>query len=334
MSFSGFGTSFMFLAPVSICLDTFPLRVRGAVIGFTCSFNIIGPTVFGAIYAGFYSKGPLGNFFLLLFIMCVAVNLLSMWILRPILVETDSNMKEGPATEVHSVCFLDDDGSWPADSWRVRFGIVVMKLPAFHILSWCYLFSSVTQMMIMLNITTMATSFGHNGLAVSLPIYGPIIGLLTTSTIGYISDRTLRYVSRLVYVIMAEVLLTLFFTLSIFQGNESHIFSGLVLSSYILLGFQVALIPTLITEYFGSHYFMRISGLEMLINASLTLILSTIVGELYQSAITDDGTECFGLVCFQSTFVLSSVLCAFSVLLCGILWYLERKQAKEYESVE
>ena len=330
-SFAGFGSSFMFLAPISICVDNFSPRVRGAVIGLAVCFNTIGPSAFGAIYAGLYNEGPLGNFFLLIAIVCILVNLLSMWILRPIPLESEDNMQGEPIrNKVPSVCFLNDDGSLPADSWYMRLGIGVLKLPVFHILLWCNILSSVPKLAVMINITTMATSFGHHSLAVNLPIWGPILGLLTPA-IGYISDRTLKYVSRLVYIVMAEVLLLLFFIVSIFQGNDSHIFSGLVLSSYILFGFHAALIPTLITEYFGSHYFMRIWGLQMLTNALLTLLMTAIVGTLYQNAITNNGTECYGLVCFQSTFILSSIMCAVSLLLCGILWNLERKQANGYE---
>ena len=50
----------------------------------------------------------------------------------------------------------------------------------------------------------MATSFGHTGLAASLLIYGSVTGILTTLAIGFISDKTLKYVSRLVYVFIGH----------------------------------------------------------------------------------------------------------------------------------
>ena len=174
----------------------------------------------------------------------------------------------------------------PADSWYVRFGIGLIKIPAFHILSWCHILSAVPAVAISLNITTMATSFGHSELVVRLPIYGPISGLITNLSVGFISDRTLKYVSRLNYILIGKLLQTLFVILAIFYGYNSHILSGLVLSTYINNGFSSVITPTLVTEYFGSHYFMRIWGAIMLANASLVMVLNVIIGALYDNAIT------------------------------------------------
>ena len=83
------------------------------------------------------------------------------------------------------------------------------------------------------NITTMATSFGHTGLAVSLPIYGPMLGLLITLAVGLISDRTFKYFSCLIYLFIGQFPQFLFFIISIFCGDNLHILSGLVLSTSI-----------------------------------------------------------------------------------------------------
>ena len=331
---SGFGTTFMFLAPMSVSIDNFPLRVRGAIIGLTGSFNMVGATIFGGTYAGLFTEGPLGNYFLLLAIVCVVVNLLSMWILKPTPLQSENDMHEEERTEdVRNNSLFNNDSDKPADSWFERFGMGLIKMPAFHILSWCHILSTVPALAIGNNITTMATSFGHSGLVVSLPIYGPTAALSTCLVLGFISDRTLKYVSRLSYVLIAHLLELFFFILAIFYGNNSHVLSGLVLSTYIHKGVTSVLIPTLVTEYFGSHYFMRIWGAINFAGALLAMGLSVIIGALYKNTITDGGTECYGLVCFQRTFILSSVLCAVAVLLTGLLWYLERKQS-EYERIQ
>ena len=322
----------MFLAPVSVCVGNFPARLRGAIIGLTSGFYVVGPALFGAIYARFYQEEPIGNFFLPLVILCVIANSLSMWVLKPLSVQIDGDIHHDKETEeVQSFCFYTDEGSNSANSWYMRLGIGVMRLPAFHILSWCYLLSAVPQIAIFNNITTMATSFGHAGLAVSLPIYGPILGLLITPSVGFVSDRTLKHVSRLMYVFIGQFPQFLLHILSIFCGDNWYILSGLVLSAFIQLGLHTAIIPTLITEYFGSHYFMRIWGAELLTSAILVMILNAIIGVLYQDAITDGGTDCYGLVCFQISFILGSVMSGVSLLLCGIMWYIERKKAQEYE---
>ena len=309
--------------------------MRGAIIGVTTCFYPAGEVLFDLIYARFYQEGPVGNFFLPLAILCIVANLLSIWIVRPLPLQSDGDIhKEGNPEKVHSVCFYTDDGSNPTNSWYIRLGLGLMKLPAFHILSWCFLFSAAPQLVIFSNITTMATSFGHTGLAASLLIYGSIIGILTTLAIGFISDRTLKYVSRLVYVFIGHFPQFLFYIVSIFCGDNPNILSGLVLSAYIQCGLHATIIPTLITEYFGSHYFMRIWGAEMLTNALLAMILNVVIGHLYQDAITDGGTDCYGLVCFQNSFILGSVMSGVALLLCGLMWYIERKRAQEYERLK
>ena len=325
----------MFLAPISVCVGNFPTRMRGTIIGVTSCFYAAGAALFGGIYARLYQEGPLGNFFLPLLFLCIIANVLSMWVLRPLPLQIDSDIDNGKETEeVQSFFFCTDDSSIPANSWYMRLGIGVMTLPAFHILSWCFLLSAVPHVAIFNNITTMATSFGHTELAVSLPIYGPILALLITLTVGFISDRSLTYVSRLIYIFVGNFPQFLFFIISIFCGDNSHILSGLVLYAFIQNGLLMTIIPTLITEYFGRSYFMRIWGAEILTSALLGMILNTIIGVLYQDAITDDGIDCYGLVCFQNSFTLGSVMSGLSLLLCGIMWYVERKNAQEYESLK
>ena len=322
----------MHLAPIAVCMVNFPARMRGAIVCVMSCFYVAGPAFFGGIYARFYQDGPIGNFFLPLTISSAAANLLSMLIVRPLPLQTDEDIhREGNIEEVHSVCFYNDDGSHPTNSWYMRLGIGVMKLPVFHILSWCFLFSIIPEITVLSNIALMGTSFGHRGLAISLLIYGPIVGLLITLLIGFISDKTLSYFSRLFYVFIGHLPHSIFYALSIFYGDRPYILSGLVLSAFIQHGSHATIITTLIAEYFGSHYFMRIWGVELFSSAVLAMLLNAIIAVSYQSAIPDGGTNCYGLVCFQTAFILGTVMSGVSLLLCGLLWYIERKKAQEYE---
>ena len=81
---SGFVPVFKFLVPMSVCVDNFPDPVRGTILGLTSSFFIVGPIVFGALYAALFTNGPIGNFSLFLAIVYGVMNLLSMWFVRPI----------------------------------------------------------------------------------------------------------------------------------------------------------------------------------------------------------------------------------------------------------
>ena len=191
----------MHLAPISFCVSNFPAQTRGAIIGLTFSFYTSGPALYGVIYARFYQHGPLGNFFLPLAILCVVANMFAMWVLRPLPTQSDSNMQNEEGTyEVRSVCFVTDDGINPTNSWHIRLGIGLLKLPVFHIFSWSFLLAAAPEAVIFINTTTMATAFSHKQLAVNLPIYGPILGTFIPPAVGYVSDRTLKYVSRLLFV--------------------------------------------------------------------------------------------------------------------------------------
>ena len=129
----------MSYSPISICVGNFPARMRGAIIGVTTCFYPAGEALFAAIYVRFYQEGPVGNFFFPLAILCIVANLLSIWIIKPLPLQTDEDMhKEGKTIEVHSVCFYTDDGSNPTNNWYIRLGLGLMKLPAFYILSWWF----------------------------------------------------------------------------------------------------------------------------------------------------------------------------------------------------
>ena len=324
----------MFLVPMSVSMKNFPVRVRGLMIGLTGSCPMVGAALFGGIYARLFTEGPLGNYFLLLAIVCVVVNLLSMWTLKPIPLQSENDMHEGERTEdVRNNSLFNNDSDKPADSWFERFGMRLMKIPAFNILLWGYMLSAVPTLAIGSNITTIAGSFGYSKPGVSVPVYGPIIALLKSLTVGFISDRTVKYVSRLGYALIAHLLELFFFIFAIFYGDNFHVFSGLLLSTYTHKGVTWVTIPTLAAEYFGNHYYMQIWSAIILAVALLTMALNVIIGALYIDAIPGGGTNCYGLVCFQRTFILSSVVCAVAVLLTGLLWYLEREKS-EYKRIK
>ena len=324
---SGFGTAFMFLTPTSICAQNFPGHVRGFIIGLTQSCYMIGPALFGRIYATWFGEGPVGNYFLLLAVVCVAMNLLSMWILRPIPSVNDSEQVR--LLESHTVSFIADNNDSSSSGWMECVGLDLMKIPAFHIVSWCFLLPVSMQLVVFTNITTMSASFSYDKLAITLPIWGPVAAFITGLASGFISDLTVKHMSRVFYAFVGNSLQALFFILSIFWGDTASIFTGLVIVAYINNGFLFAIIPTLLSEYFGTHHFMRNWGAVTFINALLSLIIGVIVGALYQTTETNESTECYGLMCFHSMFIIGSVLSASSALLCGIMWHIEHTKMKQ-----
>ena len=325
---SGFGTSIMCLAPTSVCAQNFSGRVRGVIIGLTQSCHMLGPALFGQIYASWFAEGPIGNYFLFVAITCVAMNLFSIWILRPIPAYSGNDGEQVRLLESHTVSFIDDNDS-PSSGWMECVGLDLMKIPAFHLISWCFLLPVSLQLVVFTNITTMAASLGFDKLGIMLPIWGPVAAFIIGLTSGFISDLTVKHMSRVFYATVGNSLQTLFFILSIFWGDTPSIFTGLVIVSYINNGFLFATIPTLSSEYFGTHHFMRNWGAETFTSAVLSFILGLVLGGFYQNAITNGGTECYGLICFETMFIIGSVLSAFSVLLCGMMWHVEHIKARQ-----
>ena len=146
------------------------------------------------------------------------------------------------------------------------------------------------------NITTMAASFGHDKLAITLLIRGTIASFISGLTFGTVSDLTVKYMSRVSHIFMDNSLQTLFFILSIFWGDTSRIFTALVMTVYINNGCLFAVIPALLSEYFGSHHFMRNWGAETFLTSLLSLVLGVTVRSFYQNAILNEDTECSGPV--------------------------------------
>ena len=325
----------MGLVPTTICAENFPARVRGAIMGITGSCIMLAPALFGKIYVTWFDEGYIGNYFLLLAVLCVVMNLLSIWILRPIDSCNESDSKEN-RSECHTVSFVNDSNGSSPGGWMERIGLDLIKIPAFHVLSWCFFLMDAMQLVVAANLTTMAASFGHHKLAKTLPIWGPIASLIAGVILGFVSDLTVKYFSRLVYLFVGNSLQTMFFILSIFWGDTSSIFMGLVMSAYINSGFVFSVIPTLYSEYFGIHHFVRNWGAVLLADSLVSLLIGVIVGFFYDNAIPGEGHECYGLVCFRSTFLIGSATCVLAAFLCGLMWHIEHIKARRqgYESEE
>ena len=323
----------MGLAPTSICAHNFPGHVRGAIMGLTQSCKMLGPALFGKIYVTWFNKGSIGSYFIFLAVLCVVMNLFSIWMLRPINSYNESDTEQ-TRSESYTVSFVNDNNGSSPGGWMERTGLDLMKIPAFHVLSWCFFLMDALHLVVVANITTMAASFGHDKLAITLPIWGPIAALIAGLTVGFISDLTMKYMSRLVYVFVGNSLQTLFVILSIFWGDAFSIFMGLVLSTYINNGFVFSVIPTLFSEYFDTHHFVRNWGAVLFIDSLLSLLLGVLVGIFYENAIPDGGHECYGLACFRSTFLIGSVMGVLAAFLCGMMWYIEHIKARQrgYES--
>ena len=220
----------------------------------TSQTQSVGQLLFGALYATLFSNGPIGNFSVFLAIVCGVMNISSMWFVRPIPLRSEGDTKQQvKQVKRHTVSFYDDvnDGdSGTADDWHELLGINLLKVPAFHIFSWCFLLVAPLQATVFTNITTMAASFGHIGLLLTLPIYGSVFAFFIMPTVGLISDCTTKYVSRMVHIMMGVVLETLFFVLSIFWGDRFYFFFGLVLSAYLHTGILYSIWPNLIKRVF------------------------------------------------------------------------------------
>ena len=320
---TGFGCSFMVLVASNVSMGNFSPKHRGLIVGGTGAFFFIGPLLFGLIYATGFSKIPLGNFFLCLSVCMIVVNILAIFFVRHVPSVAETATEETDPVE-NMVSFVDIDDI--SDNWRDRIGISQFVLPSFQLLTWAFMFEASVQMLYFANVTIYIDSYRLHSLYYAMPIVGPAFGAVFTFAGGMVSDRTMRYTSRLTYLIVGVILQTIFFFISMEFGNNYYVFIITTLVLYSNNGQVWSIVPALISEYFGLLYFTRNWGLLLMVNALIALALGYIFAWFYEEAISNDSTTCFGLKCFVNSYLLAACFSLVSVILFIVLYILERRQ--------
>ena len=319
---TGFACVFMFLVSTSVSMGNFRPRHHGLIVGSTGAFFFVGPIIYSIIYDAWFAKLPIGDFFLCLCLSMCVVNTLAILFVRNVPLRPVTPT-EGTSLIENAVSFVNEGDS---ENWCDRLGFTQFVLPSFQLLTWAFLFGGSVQLMYFPNVTIYTTSYTMPSLAVSMPVVGPISGSFVTFAGGLASDRTIRYTSRLTYLIIGTVLQTFVFFISIDHGDNCYVFIITTVVVYSNAGQYWSIFPTLASDYFGMHHFTRNWGLLLMGNALLTLALGYVFALFYDHAILTESTTCIGLQCFSKSYLLTGCLSLLSVVLLITLYVLERRQ--------
>ena len=312
----------MYLVSTSVSVDNFPSRHAGLIVGLTGAFYWIGPSLFSLIYIEQFAEDPIGNFFLCLALSVATENILSALFIRHVPGKDSENENE-PLLE-HNTAFVTDTDA--PESWYEKTGFNHFLLASFQLLAWGFISGCAVENIFFLNIGTFAESYKFKGLGEGLPVIGPFIGGIFTFFGGYFSDRTKKTTSRLAYVIVGTSVQTLFLFTLIWGGSNMYLFAFTVFVLYSNNGLFWSIIPTLVSDYFGLRHFTRNLGLNLMVNAMVTVTWSWLFGWFYEENITNTtSTVCMGQHCFMQIYILVTLSSLISVVLFVWLLILERR---------
>ena len=329
LHFVGLASMFLLLVPMAVCFAISSPKHHGFVLGWTGAFYMLGPSVFGSIYAKWFNKYPLGNFFLLVGIFSMILNGLSICFLLPVTdaINQNEDDNENKENETRRVKFYDDDDE-KEERWWDRLGLRVITVLPFHLLLWAFAISCGLEQIHFANVSAMAMSYDLVAQAELLPIIGTVSALTAHFVSGWASDKSSKYAPRTVYIVGGQILEALFMIVCIFLGDNAYVLTFSTIIFYTNNGISYTIAPVLIREHFGEKHFARNFGIAVMLAAIFFLGLGAAVGKLYCRHIKDDGNECYGLQCFRDFYILGGVCSMVSVGCCCTLLILEMNRRR------
>lgn len=322
----GFGTVFMVLVSTSVSIDNFSARHRGLVVGGTSSFLLLGPTLFSAIYAAGFKVVPVGDYFSAIAACMVVINLLSVWFIR-VLPREPEEAKETTCLLAEHVTFVPEK-ELKEESLADRIGWPLLAVLEFDLMTWGFICTCSIQLLYITNVTIYSASYSLKGMGGIMSIAGPVFGMIISFLSGWVSDYSVRHVTRLIYVVISVLAQTLFFLVSIWYGHDIVVYIGTTLVVYASNGTLFSIIPALVSEYFGTRHFVRNWGTMLMINAVLSLGMGEVFAMFYEQGLQRERDECKGLRCFWVSYLICSVLSALSVISFAALSYREHRSRK------
>ena len=321
LSFTGFSSAVVTFVSTTINMYNFPKHHRGLIVG-TCGAAMwIGAAIIAEIFNRFYNISPVGDIFMLIGILMLIIYSLSSKLVR--------RLPSEDVDERHSLTqkTIQPEESKQTESAAERYGINMLCVVDYQMILWGFTLAVSIQLTIVSNVTVMGDSYGftdYNGL---LTVAGPLLTCVTKIFMGWISDRTKHCCPRMTYVLFMTILQTVVNFASIFAGNQLQLFMCEIFVTFMAIGTIFAVVPTVVSEYFGMRHFSRDYGLMLLTGALFSLITSELFGVFYEAqSQLDNSNDCF-LRCFQYFYGLSAFLSGVSSISFLILYNRRRKLA-------
>ena len=194
-----------------------------------------------------------------------------------------------------------------------------------HIRFWCIslsfmIITGITEMHIN-NLTTYLAAFSLDEYAGTIPYINPVAGFIYKPIAGIVGDKLEHYIPKPWYIVGASLFLSIFSILAIFSLDKvTFIVVFYIIVDTATSTYQV-FTPNLIIANFGIENFSTIYGFCIALQALALVLLQFLFGLTYDAQVTDKNTtSCYGLHCFTSSLIMSTMVSIVSLLLCCYLF--------------
>ncbi|XP_013395670.1 probable transporter mch1 [Lingula anatina] len=190
-------------------------------------------------------------------------------------------------------------------------GLALLRDWDFHYLFWNFIFCAGLQLMVQANLTSYLQSFHFEKFSTIITTLSFAIGTVSKFIIGFVTDLLVNRVPRVLFLLIANIMQTGILIISIFYADQFYWLVIMTLGVGLANGTLYCLTPTILSELFGVKYFGLNWGCILMGNGFGGLGAQYLFGAIYDyyGYRTADGeTECYGLHCFQLSFVLVAVL--------------------------
>ena len=317
------------MAVFPVMVQNFSMNKHGRVIAVIESFFSLGPAIFAAIYGAVFVQGhiydeenqDLWGFFLFSALTFTTMLTLGFIFVRPM------PQQGADLSESSHLIALKPDETEIHDSQEIvdMTGCALLCSTDFHLILWPFLMCTSIQLMFINNIPAYLTSFKHESYNTLLTIMSPVIAVVTKIIVGTLSDLTLDKLPRIFYLLICNVLQTVFLFLCIFFVNDIVLFSCTVIAVSMAIGAGWCLSPAMLSNMFGTKHFGVNWGSLLQGCAIGGFAAQAAFGVLYDAHLTA-GNVCFGKDCFIWSFTMVVILSFISVILNARLLCVQLKQ--------
>eukprot|EP00164_Ancoracysta_twista_P003441 GFYU01004590.1.p1 GENE.GFYU01004590.1~~GFYU01004590.1.p1 ORF type:complete len:474 (-),score=122.47 GFYU01004590.1:70-1491(-) len=328
----GQGSIGLYMAGLLSNVRNFSPKHRGIIVGLLASGFGLSAALFAAIKKGAFEGDP-ANFLLMLAITLGASGLggaALMTVVGPPEEDDAVDLEKSGLLENESLAGHDNEQKTKnvSDDDVVDItGMELARTPQYWVLFALFGLGCGAGLMFISNVGLLAMSHdlqSKKALYTQITSYSNCAGRLI---VGFASDATKNKLTRPFWILVS--MLSMLLTHSLLAADQGNaLFAGLILDG-LSYGALFSIVPTFLSERFGVLHFGFNWGVTTLALAAGNLILGKVAGAVYDAhghTGKDGSPVCNGDICFETTFVVSSLCAATGCVLAAYLVYAHRKR--------
>ena len=195
-----------------------------------------------------------------------------------------------------------------------------IKTVDFHLLLWSTIIANSVSFTYTFNLLVYLKSFKLENLKTPLLVAGSLVAACSKFIFGFAADKTLTKFPRIVYYIVMVSLISLVMFFSCFIGDRPFIVVLSTILAFLGTAVSMSFVPVIVCDTFGTKHHSGIFGAIYFGIGLGNLVLSSLMGIIYDLKIEDGSNTCYGLQCFQVIFIINTVLCAIALVMLGFLY--------------